>query len=148
MMEPIVDRGRTKIDTGNPGNRELKSRRRIESMSEYSPFRGRHREPAVPTLVEMWWRVVGPKRQIDRVRPLRDDSGARGPLPASEVLPRLTWDQIDTRAKLIRIDLGVTKAGEGRTFPITQTLETILKRCTKAKKDDCTLVFHQDGATI
>jgi len=69
-------------------------------------------------------------------------------LPASEVLPRLTWDQIDTRAKLIRIDLGVTKAGEGRTFPITQTLETILKRCTKAKKDDCTLVFHQDGATI
>ena len=66
---------------------------------------------------------------------------------ASEVLS-LTWEQIDTRAKLIRIDPGVTKAGEGRTFPITQTLDAILKRRTKAKKDGCALVFHLDGQTI
>jgi hypothetical protein len=30
--------------------------------NNYSPFTGRHREPLVPTLVEVLWRVVGPSR--------------------------------------------------------------------------------------
>jgi len=66
---------------------------------------------------------------------------------ASEVLP-LTWNQIDERAKLIRIDPGVTKAGEGRTFPITKALATIMKRRKRAKRKDCALVFHEDGHQI
>ena len=65
----------------------------------------------------------------------------------SEVLP-LAWSQVDMRAGLVRIDPGVTKAGEGRQFPITAALREVLKRREKAKQDGCTLVFHDDGQPI
>lgn len=65
----------------------------------------------------------------------------------SEVLP-LAWTQVDMRAGLIRIDPGQTKAGEGRQFPITAALREVLKRRQKAKKEGCTLVFHDDGEPI
>ena len=62
----------------------------------------------------------------------------------SEVLT-LTWAQVDTTAGLIRIDPGVTKAGEGRTFPLTARLRTIITARKRARATDSMLVFH-DGA--
>jgi integrase len=65
----------------------------------------------------------------------------------SEVLT-LTWDQIDLRNKLLRVDPGTTKAGEGRQFPITSHLNVLLKRRKRLRVKDCPLVFHQDGKPI
>lgn len=65
----------------------------------------------------------------------------------SEVLP-LAWHQIDLRGGLVRVDPGVTKAGEGRQFPITAALRDVLTRRQKAKADDCELVFHEGGEPI
>lgn len=45
---------------------------------------------------------------------------------ASEVLP-LEWRQIDFDAGEVRLDAGTTKNGDGRVFPMTAELRTILK---------------------
>ena len=44
---------------------------------------------------------------------------------ASEVLP-LEWRQVDFDAGEIRLDVGTTKNGEGRTFPMTADLRRVL----------------------
>ena len=59
----------------------------------------------------------------------------------SEILS-LTWPQVDMTAGLLRIDVGVTKAGEGRTFPITTRLRAIFKE--RKRHPSSPLVFH-DG---
>ena len=66
----------------------------------------------------------------------------------SEVLS-LTWSQVDMTAGLLRIDVGVTKGGEGRTFPITTRLRAILKERKRRKAPPSPLVFHDgDGRAI
>ena len=65
----------------------------------------------------------------------------------SEVLP-LSWDQVDMREGLIRIDPGTTKGGEGRQFPITAKLRDILTRRKRLKSSDCSAVFHVGGTAI
>lgn len=66
----------------------------------------------------------------------------------SEVLS-LTWTQVDMTAGLLRIDVGVTKAGEGRTFPITARLRAILKERQRHETPPSPLVFHDGyGAAI
>jgi integrase len=65
----------------------------------------------------------------------------------SEVL-QLTWAQVDLKSKLLRIEPGTTKAGEGRQFPITSQLEKILKRRKRAATENSPLVFHDDGKAI
>ena len=44
----------------------------------------------------------------------------------SEILP-LEWRQVDLKAGEVRIDVGATKNGEGRVFPITAELRRILE---------------------
>ena len=64
----------------------------------------------------------------------------------SEILS-LTWPQVDMTASLLRIDVGVTKAGEGRTFPITRRLRAILNE--RKRHPSSPLVFHDgDGKAI
>src|SRR4026208_919945 len=46
------------------------------------------------------------------------------------------------------MDPGVSKAGEGRTFPITAPLKELLSRRKKDRIEDCALVFHQSGKAI
>lgn len=65
----------------------------------------------------------------------------------SEVLP-LTWPQVDLRRRLLRVEPGTTKAGEGRQFPITSALAKLLKRRQREAVKDCALVFHEDGQPI
>ena len=43
----------------------------------------------------------------------------------SEILP-LEWRQVDMKAGEVRLDVGATKNGEGRVFPITAELRRIL----------------------
>jgi integrase len=64
----------------------------------------------------------------------------------SEVLT-LTWPQVDLKGGTIRIDVGVTKGGEGRTFPITARLRQIFKKRRKQDVTSATLVFHEDDGT-
>lgn len=66
----------------------------------------------------------------------------------SEVLT-LTWPQVDLKSGIIRIDPGVTKGGEGRTFPITTRLRELFTERTKQTVTSQTLVFCEvDGSAI
>lgn len=66
----------------------------------------------------------------------------------SELLT-LTWSQIDLRAGLLRMDVGQSKAGEGRSFPITKRLRQILEPLTPETPSRDALVFtEEDGSAI
>jgi integrase len=71
----------------------------------------------------------------------------------SEILP-IEWRQIDWTGRVVRLDPGTTKNTEGRTFPFTAALETLLKaqrvehdRLAKAGRI-VPYVFHRDGVRI
>lgn len=70
---------------------------------------------------------------------------------ASEVLP-LEWRQVDFDAGEVRLDVGTTKNGEGRVFPMTADLRAVLKaqhaeheRLKKANHI-CRFVFFREVA--
>ena len=71
----------------------------------------------------------------------------------SEVLP-LEWRQVDSVAGTVRLDPGTTKNREGRVFPMTDDLRTLLKKqrveadTLKTKGIICPRVFHRDGRPI
>ena len=71
----------------------------------------------------------------------------------SEVLP-LEWRHVDFAAGEVRLDPGTTKNREGRTFPMTSELRTLLER-QKAMTDNlcregalCLRVFHRNADPI
>lgn len=71
----------------------------------------------------------------------------------SEILG-LEWRQVDWTGRVVRLDPGTTKNREGRSFPFTAALETLLKDQKaehdrlKAKGRIVALVFHRDGERI
>ena len=71
----------------------------------------------------------------------------------SEILP-LEWRQVDWPGRVVRLDPGTTKNREGRSFPFTAALETLLKdqlaehERLKAEGRIVRYVFHRDGARI
>ena len=72
---------------------------------------------------------------------------------ASEILPR-EWRQVDWQGRVVRLDPGTTKNRDGRSFPFTAALETLLKdqhaehdRLKKAGRL-VSFVFHRDGERI
>ena len=71
----------------------------------------------------------------------------------SEVLP-LEWRQVDFSAAEVRLDAGTTKNDDGRVFPFTAELRTILEE-QRATADMlgrtgviCPWVFHRNGRRI
>ena len=60
------------------------------------------------------------------IRPVIEFASVTGWRIASEVLP-LEWRQVDFHAGEVRLDAGTTKNGEGRVFPLTQRLRTMLQ---------------------
>ena len=72
----------------------------------------------------------------------------------SEILP-LQWRQVDFGGRTIRLDRGTTKNKEGRVFPLTDDLRTVLEH-QKSLRDElartkgllCPWVFHRDGKRI
>jgi integrase len=74
----------------------------------------------------------------------------------SEVLT-LQWPQVDRAAQLIRLEPGVSKNAEGRTFPyallpelaaLIESQWTAREALTKADSVICPFVFHRRGAPI
>jgi integrase len=61
------------------------------------------------------------------VRPVIEFAHITGWRIPSEVLP-LQWRQVDFAAGEIRLDPGTTKNAEGRVFPFTASLRTLLER--------------------
>jgi len=72
--------------------------------------------------------------QIDRIcaalpeslRPVVQFAYATGWRTASEVLP-LEWRNVDWTGRCVRLDPGMTKNGDGRSFQFTTEIETVLK---------------------
>lgn len=71
----------------------------------------------------------------------------------SEILS-LEWRQMDWKGRTVRLDPGTTKNAEGRTFPFTNALESLLKeqlveheRLRKAERI-VPLVFHRNGEAV
>jgi integrase len=61
------------------------------------------------------------------IRPVIEFANVTGWRINSEVLP-LQWRQVDFAAGEVRLDVGSTKNGEARTFPMTAELRRILKQ--------------------
>jgi integrase len=71
----------------------------------------------------------------------------------SEILP-LEWRHVDWTGRSVRLDVGTTKNGEGRSYPFTAAIETLLKaqdadrgRLAQAGKI-VPFVFHRHGKRI
>ena len=47
----------------------------IDAMTDYTPFAGRHRDPPVPVLVELLWRMLGPSNKPFICCLYRDSAG-------------------------------------------------------------------------
>jgi integrase len=60
------------------------------------------------------------------IRPVIRFAAITGWRIASEVLP-LEWRNVDFVAGEVRLDAGTTKNGEGRVFPMTVDLRTVLQ---------------------
>lgn len=66
----------------------------------------------------------------------------------------LQWRQVDFNARMVVLDPGTTKNGEGRVFPFTDELEALLKAqrasTHELKKQGtiCPFVFHRSGKPI
>jgi integrase len=72
----------------------------------------------------------------------------------SEVL-RLLWRHVDFAAGEVRLDPGTTKNGDGRTFPMTLELRTLLEeqrqvteRFQRTAGQVCPHVFHRNGQPV
>lgn len=89
------------------------------------------------------------------LRPAMEFAYLTGWRVPSEVL-KLTWAQVDFRAKVVRLEVGTTKNGEGRvfpfaTFPALQALLVAQRERTEALEREAgqvgtiRLVFHRDG---
>jgi len=66
---------------------------------------------------------------------------------AGEIL-RLTWDKVDLRQGIVRLDPGETKSGEGRVYYLNEELKTILRHLFVNRRLDCPYVFNRNGRKI
>jgi integrase len=87
------------------------------------------------------------------VRPLLEFAYLTGWRLASEVMP-LEWRNVDWDGRIVRLDPGTTKSGDGRSFPFTAAIEALLRqqladheRLKKAGRI-VPLVFHRSGKPI
>lgn len=78
----------------------------------------------------------------------------RGSGPSREEILPLEWRQVDWAGRVVRLDPGTTKNRDGRSFPFTAALETLVKdqyadheRLKKAGRI-VPLLFHRDGGRI
>jgi integrase len=141
-------------------NRELAALKRMFSLAVKD---GRlHAKPHIPMLQEHNVRRGFFERdQFDAVKG-KLPAALRGVLEfayltgwrlASEILP-LEWRQVDWTGRVVRLDPGTTKNGEGRSFPFTAAIDALL---TAQRADHDRLkeagrivphVFHRNGKRI
>jgi integrase len=65
----------------------------------------------------------------------------------SEILG-LAWRQVDLTSGCVRLDVGVTKGGEGRVVYLTSEMRELLADLYKKRRLDCPWVFHRNGKPI
>jgi integrase len=141
-------------------NRELAVLKRMFSLAIDA---GKlHSKPHIPMLAEHNTRRGFFERDAfeavrdhlpEPLRPVVEFAYLTGWRLASEILP-LEWRQVDWEGRTVRLDPGSTKSGEGRTYPFTAALETLL-RAQKAEHDALRkagrivpFVFHRGGSRI
>lgn len=92
----------------------------------------------------------------DALRPPMEFAYLTGWRTKSEVL-RLTWDRVDFAAGVVRLEVGSTKTGQGRTFPfaVLPRLAALLERqrattdaAERALGAIIPYVFHRNGRPI
>jgi len=66
---------------------------------------------------------------------------------AGEILPMLV-SQLDFFDRTIRLEVGTTKNGHGRTVTMTQDVYTLLHACAAGKKPDDRLFTRKDGSPV
>jgi integrase len=141
-------------------NRELAVLKRMFSIAVKD---GRlHGKPHIPMLTENNTRrgffeaaqFEAVRKQLpEALRPLVTFAYLTGWRVHSEILP-LEWRQVDWSGRVVRLDPGTTKNRDGRSFPFTAALETLLKEQLveheRLKKLDRIIarVFHRDGEPI
>jgi integrase len=143
-------------------NRELSALKRMYTLAVQA---GKlHGKPYIPMLQENnVRRGFFEREQFESVRralpaPLRPVVAfayLTGWRVTSEILT-LEWRQVDWNGRVVRLDPGTTKNGEGRTFPFTAELEQLLNEQLveheAMKKEQppriVARVFHRDGEPI
>ena len=117
----------------------------IEMLKEAPPRSGFFEEEAYRTVLHH----LPPDLQ-----PIATFSYLTGWRVHSEILP-LTWPQVDFRGGVIRLEPGMGKTGEPRTFPMIPELRALLEaqraytdRIQREKEIVCRWVFHRDGEPI
>lgn len=60
----------------------------------------------------------------------------------------LTWDRVDLKEGVVRLDPGETKNEEGRTLYLNEELTAELKTLLSQRRLDCPYVFQRDGEPI
>lgn len=65
----------------------------------------------------------------------------------SEILG-LTWDRVDVKEGMVRLDPGETKNEEGRTLYLNKELMEEMKALHRKRQLGCPYVFHRDGKPI
>jgi len=65
----------------------------------------------------------------------------------SEIL-KLTWERVDLREGIVRLDPGETKNEEGRTLYLNKELMEEMKALQRKRQLGCPYVFHRDGEPI
>lgn len=68
----------------------------------------------------------------------------------SEIFP-LTWQQVDLETGTVRLEVGTTKSGEGRTIYLPALLRDVLETQWQAHIErfpECPSVFHRNGKRI
>jgi len=141
-------------------NRELAALKRMFSLAVKE---GRlHAKPYIAMLAERNVRrgflepaqFAAVERQLPAaLRPVLRFAYLTGWRLASEVLP-LEWRNVDWTGRVVRLDPGTTKNGEGRSYPFTAALDTLLtaqhaahERLQQAGRI-VPQVFHRNGKPI
>jgi integrase len=57
----------------------------------------------------------------------------------------LTWDKVDLKQGIVRLDPGETKNNEGRTLYMDEELLKEMKALHSKRRLGCPYVFHRDG---
>jgi integrase len=124
--------------------RKIANRPYIEMLKEQNTRRG--------FFERAQFEAVREKLPAD-LRPVATFAYVTGWRMRSEILP-LEWRQVDWTGRCVRLDPGTTKSGEGRMFPFTVELETLLKEQLgehdRLKKEGRIIarVFHRNGEPI
>ncbi len=63
-------------------------------------------------------------------------------------LGSLSWDRVDMREKVIRLEVGETKNDDARNYCMDDEIVEIMKGQLKMRRLGCDLVFHRDGNEI